>query len=79
MPPKKKRVAEETAVEELTPAEVVSSSSTLKAKKDKKSIYIEHCKSWGAFKTRALKLEKAFIDMGFNVSINATKPRKGVR
>lgn len=40
-------------------------------------ITIEHCKSWGAFKTRAAAIEKAVKAAGLKIQINPEKPRKG--
>ena len=40
-------------------------------------IIIEACKSWGAFKSRAAKVDKACSVAGLKVVINNEKPRKG--
>ena len=41
-------------------------------------ISIEACKSWGVFKTKSSKVEKALKDAGYsNIEINKEKPRKG--
>ena len=40
-------------------------------------VKIEYCKSWGAFKTRAEKLQKALQNENVKVVLNEEKPRKG--
>eukprot|EP01038_Epipyxis_sp_PR26KG_P007683 gene7683-10453_t len=67
MPKRKSTPAEVEAVDET--------SVTSANKREKKSVVIEHCKN--AFKTRAVKVEKALKDAGFEVTINPNKPRKG--
>lgn len=77
MPPKKRALEDSSAP--VAESKSGSTSTTAKVnKKEKKSILIEACKSWGAFKTRASKLETAWRSMGYDVTINGTKPRKGV-
>ena len=46
-------------------------------KKMKKTIFIEHCKSWNVFKRKAATVEAFFKDKGFAIEINKEKPRKG--
>ena len=40
-------------------------------------IIVEACKSWGAFKSRSAKVDKAGSAAGLKVAINNEKPRKG--
>lgn len=54
-----------------------SKSSKTSAKSASKSINIEYCKSWNAFKTRALKLSDLLTKNGYTVECNTEKPRKG--
>lgn len=66
--PEKTASADHDAKEESNVVAVGSSSS--------KIVTIEHCKSWGAFKTRAAKIQ-AGVGKAAKVVVNEEKPRKG--
>ena len=63
MPPKTNK----TAIAEKTDSSLIRNYE----------VSIEFCKSWGAFKTRAEKLQKSLHGKGIKVKLNEDKPRKG--
>jgi hypothetical protein len=77
MPPKRKAAAKKVAPKKT----IAKSSSPKKAAPVSVgggAVNIEACKSWGAFKTRATKLEKALAPVKVTINQQADKPRKGV-
>lgn len=58
------------------PAKVAAAAATNDSNVSKTIVSIEHCKSWGAFRTRAAKLQKA-VGSKAKVEINKEKPGKG--
>ena len=65
----KKTAAKKTAASSVAKASTVDGAGGV--------LTIEHCKSWGAFKTRAAAVEKAVKAAGIKCEINPEKPRKG--
>ena len=60
----------------ITVEKVAGVEETAKTKLEIKSVVVEACKSWGAFKTRANKIVKG-IGGKAKVVVNAEKPGKG--
>jgi len=77
-PAEKKQKVEEKKTTKKKSAEKVEPVAKNAASKDndKKTVTIEACKQWGAFKTRAAKIQKG-VGGRANVVINAVKPGKG--
>lgn len=77
--PKKvqEKVEDKPAKEDpITVEKVAGVEETAKTKLEIKSVVVEACKSWGAFKTRANKIVKG-IGGKAKVVVNAEKPGKG--
>ena len=65
-----------------------STNATSSSKATNGSITVEHCKSWGLFKTKAGQLDRALKGLGSSVTLSvnqadfltasAGKPRKGI-
>jgi len=82
-PEEKKNAEKKEKVEEKKPTKKKSVEKVEPVAKnaaskddDKKTVTIEACKQWGAFKTRAAKIQKG-VGGRANVVINAVKPGKG--
>ena len=72
-----KKVAKKATKATKSTKKEESSTKTSTSSSTSGDIIIEACKSWGAFKSRAAKVDKACSAAGLKVVINNEKPRKG--
>jgi hypothetical protein len=77
MPPKKKAAAKKVAPKK-TISKKSASPKRAAAGGGGGAVAIEACKSWGAFKTRATRLEKALAPVKVAINPQEDRPRKGV-
>lgn len=73
---KAKAVKPEANSKKAASADDAKEESNVTVASASKIVTIEHCKSWGAFKTRAAKIQVG-VGKAAKVVVNEEKPRKG--